>query len=29
MEDYYEFKNGFEHAREWQSKGIERSMVRP
>jgi len=28
MEDYQQAKNGFEHARHWQSKGIERSMVR-
>ena len=28
MEDYHQCKNGFEHARHWQSEGIERSMVR-
>lgn len=28
MEDYQLCKNGFEHARNWQSEGIERSMVR-
>ncbi|CAF0881703.1 unnamed protein product [Rotaria sordida] len=28
IEDYQYFKNGFENARNWQSEGIERSMVR-
>jgi hypothetical protein len=28
IEDYQLCKNGFEHARHWQSVGIERSMVR-
>ena len=28
MEDYQLCQNGFEHARDWQSEGIERSMVR-
>jgi hypothetical protein len=26
MEDYQQSKNGFEHARSWQSEGIERSI---
>jgi hypothetical protein len=28
IEDYQLCKNGFEHARNWQSEGIERSLVR-
>jgi len=28
IEDYQLCKNGFEHARDWQSEGIERSMLR-
>jgi quercetin 2,3-dioxygenase len=28
MQDFHRCENGFEHARQWQSKGIERSMVR-
>jgi hypothetical protein len=28
MNDYRMCTNGFEHARDWQSKGIERSLAR-
>ena len=28
MQDYHRCQNGFENARAWQSKGIERSMLR-